>query len=78
MNNGTVKYIKICGIHNTADALMCIKQGANAIGVIVGALHKTEDALSAGASKTIFSSLTLRRLKSSDSQATAGNPTVSA
>ncbi len=52
-----MKYIKICGIHHEADATMCIKQGANAIGVIVGALHKTDDEVRVAKAKRIFNSI---------------------
>jgi len=55
-----MKYIKVCGIRNLLDAQYCIRCGANAIGVIVGALHKTEDELSVLDAELIF-----RRLNSS-------------
>jgi len=49
-----MKYIKVCGIRNLIDAQYCIRCGANAIGVIVGALHKTEDELGALDAELIF------------------------
>lgn len=52
-----MRYIKICGIHYKSDALMCINQGANAVGVIVGALHKTEDALTSEKAREIFDAI---------------------
>lgn len=50
-------YIKICGLHTLSDALMCIREGCNAIGVIVGALHKTEDELSTAKARNIFNGI---------------------
>jgi phosphoribosylanthranilate isomerase len=49
-----MRYIKICGIRNLIDAQYCIRCGANAIGVIVGALHKTEDELGVFDAELIF------------------------
>jgi len=52
-----MRYIKICGIRNLIDAQYCIRCGANAIGVIVGALHKTEDELGPLSAELIFKRL---------------------
>ncbi len=39
-------FVKICGIKTPQEAHLCADLGATAIGVIVGALHKTEDEIS--------------------------------
>jgi phosphoribosylanthranilate isomerase len=52
-----IEYIKICGIRRAEDAVLSVALGANAIGVIVGARHKTEDELTPEQAKEIFFSL---------------------
>lgn len=52
-----VEYIKICGIKRVEDALLSVSLGANAIGVIVGARHKTEDEISPEQAYEIFGSI---------------------
>ena len=38
--------IKICGIKNKEDALFCVNNGANAIGMLVGQKHFSTDFIS--------------------------------
>lgn len=54
----SVGFVKICGLRSVIDACYCVKYGANAIGVIVGAVHKTEDELTAHDASKIFKKIT--------------------
>lgn len=49
--------VKICGIQNLEEAMMCVDAGADAIGFLIGTTHKAEDTIAAGACRDIVSKL---------------------
>ena len=49
--------VKICGIKKTEDALKAIEQGADAIGLLVGQVHTSNDFISKESAKSIVSGL---------------------
>lgn len=49
--------VKLCGIRSRADLAIALNAGADAVGFIVGARHRTEDALSAEAAAALVAGL---------------------
>lgn len=49
--------VKLCGIRSRADLAIALNAGADAVGFIVGARHRTEDALSAAAAAALVTAL---------------------
>ena len=49
--------VKLCGIRSRADLALALSAGADAVGFIVGARHRTEDELSPSAAATLVAAL---------------------
>ncbi len=49
--------VKICGVKSVQDALTCINLGADAIGLLVGQMHSSNDFISKETAKEIVESL---------------------
>ena len=46
-------HIQMAGIRNKEDALMCVEEGVDIIGLLVGQMHTSDDFLTKEAAKII-------------------------